>query len=44
VVQPALDAWAAQPPTDFPNYAAGSAGPAAADEMLRRDGRAWREI
>jgi glucose-6-phosphate 1-dehydrogenase len=44
VVQPALDAWAAHPPTDFPNYAAGSPGPAAADELLRRDGRRWREI
>jgi glucose-6-phosphate 1-dehydrogenase len=28
--------------TSFPNYAAGSWGPAAADELLRRDGRAWR--
>ncbi|MGH3105548.1 MAG: glucose-6-phosphate dehydrogenase, partial [Gaiellaceae bacterium] len=26
----------------FPNYAAGTWGPAAADELLRRDGRAWR--
>jgi len=26
----------------FPNYAAGSWGPAAADELLRRDGRGWR--
>jgi len=44
VVQPALDHWAAHPPTDFPNYAAGSPGPAAADELLQRDGRQWREI
>ena len=28
--------------TSFPNYAAGRWGPAAADELLRRDGRAWR--
>jgi glucose-6-phosphate 1-dehydrogenase len=28
-VQPILDAWAATRPTDFPNYAAGTAGPAA---------------
>ncbi|MGZ4356899.1 MAG: glucose-6-phosphate dehydrogenase [Gaiellaceae bacterium] len=26
----------------FPNYAAGSWGPPAADELLRRDGRSWR--
>jgi glucose-6-phosphate 1-dehydrogenase len=26
----------------FPNYAAGTWGPAAADELMRRDGRKWR--
>jgi glucose-6-phosphate 1-dehydrogenase len=26
----------------FPNYAAGTWGPAAADELIRRDGRMWR--
>jgi glucose-6-phosphate 1-dehydrogenase len=26
----------------FPNYAAGSWGPAAADELIHRDGRSWR--
>jgi len=26
----------------FPNYAAGTWGPAAAEELLQRDGRAWR--
>jgi glucose-6-phosphate 1-dehydrogenase len=41
-VQPILDAWANNPPRDFPNYVAGSSGPAAADELLARDGRAWR--
>ena len=30
-----------QPP--FPNYAAGSWGPIAADELLRADGRSWRQ-
>jgi glucose-6-phosphate 1-dehydrogenase len=29
---------------DFPNYAAGSEGPQAADKLLERDGRAWRKI
>jgi glucose-6-phosphate 1-dehydrogenase len=43
-VQPILDAWANNPPGDFPNYAAGSNGPAAADELLARDGRAWRSL
>jgi glucose-6-phosphate 1-dehydrogenase len=43
-VQPLLDAWAAHPPRDFPNYASGSAGPAASDELLARDGRAWRPL
>jgi len=40
-VQPVLDAWAARPAGDFPNYAAGSLGPDAADRLLGRDGYAW---
>jgi len=44
VVQPILDAWGNEPPRHFPNYAAGSSGPAAADELLARDGRAWRSL
>jgi glucose-6-phosphate 1-dehydrogenase len=44
VVQPIIDAWASNPPRDFPNYVAGSDGPAAADELLARDGRAWRPL
>jgi len=43
-VQPILDVWAATKPTDFPNYAAGATGPAAADELLARDGHAWRPL
>jgi glucose-6-phosphate 1-dehydrogenase len=43
-VQPILEAWANTRPTDFPNYVAGGSGPAAADELLRRDGRAWRSV
>jgi len=43
-VQGLLDAWARAPADDFPNYAAGSAGPAAADRLLARDGRAWLPI
>jgi glucose-6-phosphate 1-dehydrogenase len=44
VVQPVLDAWNQGKPKDFPNYAAGSQGPASADELLGRDGRQWRPI
>jgi glucose-6-phosphate 1-dehydrogenase len=43
-VQPILDVWANNLPRDFPNYAAGGKGPAAADELLARDGRAWRRL
>ncbi len=43
-VQPILDAWAANPAGDFPDYPAGASGPAAADALLARDGRAWRPI
>jgi glucose-6-phosphate 1-dehydrogenase len=44
VVEPILDVWSALPPRDFPNYAAGSWGPKAAGELLRRDGRSWRRL
>ena len=44
VIQPVLDVWKALPPRIFPNYAAGSWGPAEADEMMRRDGREWAQI
>jgi glucose-6-phosphate 1-dehydrogenase len=43
VVQPILDVWKALPQRDFPNYAAGTWGPPQADELLRRDGREWRD-
>jgi len=40
-VEPILEVWANTRPTEFPNYVAGSSGPAAADELLARDGRKW---
>ncbi|HSU58597.1 MAG TPA: glucose-6-phosphate dehydrogenase [Bryobacteraceae bacterium] len=43
VVQPVLDYWAGHKPK-FPNYAAGSEGPAEANELLKQDGREWRPI
>jgi len=44
VIQPILDVWHALPPRGFPNYAAGSWGPAESEELLERDGRQWRRI
>src|SRR5882672_6193407 len=44
VIQPVLDVWKALPARDFPNYPAGCWGPQVADEMMARDGRAWRDI
>jgi glucose-6-phosphate 1-dehydrogenase len=43
-LQGLLDFWARHRPDDLPNYAAGSAGPDAADRLLARDGRAWLPI
>ncbi len=42
IVSPVLDVWQAIPARDFPNYAAGTWGPEDADELLRNDGRKWR--
>jgi len=44
VITPILDVWKALPPRSFPNYASGSWGPREADDLLARDGRAWRKI
>ena len=41
IVNPILDVWGALPPRDFPDYEAGSWGPASADKLLERDGRHW---
>jgi glucose-6-phosphate 1-dehydrogenase len=43
-LQGLLESWAGHRPDDFPNYAAGSAGPEAADRLLARDGRAWLPV
>jgi glucose-6-phosphate 1-dehydrogenase len=40
-VQPILDEWQ-HTRFEFPNYAAGSWGPKAADDMLARQGHVWR--
>ena len=44
IVTPILEAWAEGPPPDFPNYEAGTWGPAAADALIEQDGRRWRRI
>ena len=44
VVQPVLDDWKEHGKQELTFYDAGSQGPAAADELLARDGRAWRPI
>jgi len=41
VVQPILDAWSSQK-SDLPCYPAGTWGPKESDEMLARQGHAWR--
>ncbi|MCC7236724.1 MAG: glucose-6-phosphate dehydrogenase [Bryobacterales bacterium] len=40
-VMPVLEVWG-NTKFDFPNYASGTWGPAASDEMLARRGQAWR--
>jgi glucose-6-phosphate 1-dehydrogenase len=44
LMTPILQGWAKEPPKDFPNYAAGTWGPAASDAMLKSDGRKWRKL
>ena len=44
IVQPVLDAWAAEG-AEVPTYDSGSDGPPAGDELLARaGGRAWRPV
>jgi glucose-6-phosphate 1-dehydrogenase len=44
IVQPLLDGWSAGRSDAPAAYPAGSQGPAAADELLARDGRQWRPL
>ena len=44
IVTPIIDAWASEPPPEFPNYEAGTWGPDAADDLMARDDRRWRRI
>ncbi len=44
LVQPLLDAWQKPPEEAFPNYAAGSEGPRAADDLLAANGHSWYSL
>jgi len=44
LVEPVLEGWRNTNPRHFPNYAAGSEGPSAANDLLAKDGRSWRTI
>ncbi len=41
IVNPILDVWGALPPRDFPDYEAGSWGPASSDRLLAKTGHRW---
>jgi glucose-6-phosphate 1-dehydrogenase len=42
IMDPIIERWEGRSADDFPNYQAGSRGPAEAEELLARDGRTWR--
>ncbi|MDP9267112.1 MAG: glucose-6-phosphate dehydrogenase [Acidobacteriota bacterium] len=44
IITPIEEAWAQLPPPGFPNYAAGSDGPEAANELIRRELRGWHAV
>lgn len=41
LIMPILDVWSDNPAPDFPNYSAGSWGPASAEVLAARDGKSW---
>jgi glucose-6-phosphate 1-dehydrogenase len=41
VITPVLEEWQSAPPSDFPNYEAGTWGPEQAEALIARDGRSW---
>lgn len=41
---PILKSWSKNPAQDFPNYAPGTWGPKAADDLIEKDKRAWRNF
>ena len=43
-VMPILEHWQKLGPRDMPKYAAGTWGPAEADDLIERDGHEWRTL
>jgi glucose-6-phosphate 1-dehydrogenase len=43
LVMPIIDVWSALAPRNFPNYAANTWGPRAADDLIQADGRRWKD-
>lgn len=41
ILMPIINTWAANPNTNFPNYAAGTQGPEDAEALIARDGHNW---
>lgn len=41
LLMPILEMWKVSPPSDFPNYAAGSWGPEASNWLLAQNGHSW---
>ena len=44
IITPIEEAWAQLPPPEFPNYAAGSQGPASANDLISEELRGWYTI
>ena len=44
LITPIEEAWNELPAPKFPNYAAGSGGPEAADLLIARNGWSWRSL
>jgi len=41
LMMPILERWESTPPSDFPNYRAGTWGPDGAQSLIAQDGRSW---
>lgn len=41
LLMPVFEVWAVAPPSDFPNYAAGTWGPEAAQALVAQQGHSW---
>ncbi len=44
LITPLLESWQESPPPPFPNYAAGTWGPAEADTLFTTPGTGWRKL